>query len=128
LANRLSENINNKVLLLEAGHKKFNPWLYIPGGYFKTIFDKKINWNYKTQPEKNLNGREISWPRGRLLGGSGSLNGMVYIRGQKDDYNDWKLLGNSDWGFESVLPYFKKSEQQKTKNNKSDNGFHSSTG
>ena len=128
MATRLSENINNKVLLLEAGHKKFNPWLYIPGGYFKTIFDKKINWNYKTQPEKNLNGREISWPRGRLLGGSGSLNGMVYIRGQKDDYNDWKLLGNSDWGFESVLPYFKKSEQQKTKNIKCDNGFHSSTG
>jgi choline dehydrogenase len=124
----LSENSSNTVLLLEAGQRKLNPFLHIPGGYFKTIFDKRINWNYKTQPEKNLDGREISWPRGRLLGGTGSINGMVYIRGQEDDYNNWKLLGNSEWGFESVLPYFKKSEKQHKKNIVRDNKFHSSSG
>ena len=124
----MSENASNKVLLLEAGHRKLNPLLHIPGGYFKTIFDRRINWNYKTQPEKNLNGREVLWPRGRLLGGTGSINGMVYIRGQKDDYNDWKSFGNSEWGFESVLPYFKKSEKQHIKNIVRDNKFHSSSG
>ena len=124
----MSENSSNKVLLLEAGQKKLNPLLHIPGGYFKTIFDKRINWNYKTQPEKNLDGREILWPRGRLLGGTGSINGMVYIRGQEDDYNTWKSLGNSEWGFESVLPYFKKSEKQHKKNIALNNKFHSSSG
>ena len=82
LANRLSENKSNSVLLIEAGSRKYNPWLYIPGGYFKTIFSKKLNWRYETQPEKELNFRKIVWPRGKVLGGSGAINGMVYIRGQ----------------------------------------------
>ena len=128
LANRLSENKINSVLLIEAGNKKYNPWLYIPGGYFKTIFSKYLNWGYKTQPEKELNYRKIEWPRGKVLGGSGAINGMVYIRGQKEDFDHWKDLGNSEWSFEKVLPFFIKSERQKLENKKLDKKYHNSNG
>ena len=128
LANRLSENKSNSVLLIEAGSRKYNPWLYIPGGYFKTIFSKKLNWRYETQPEKELNFRKIVWPRGKVLGGSGAINGMVYIRGQKEDFDHWKDLGNSEWSYEKVLPFFIKSEKQKSKNDELNKKYHNTNG
>ena len=128
LANRLSEIKSSKVLLIEAGTRKYNPWLYIPGGYFKTIFSKKLNWGYKTKPEKELNFREIIWPRGKVLGGSGAINGMVYIRGQKEDFDHWKDLGNYEWSYEKILPFFIKSEKQVSKNFPLDKKYHNKNG
>jgi len=128
LANRLSENKSNTVLLIEAGSRKYNPWLYIPGGYFKTIFSKNLNWGYETQPEKELNFRQIVWPRGKVLGGSGAINGMVYIRGQKEDFDYWKDLGNSEWSYEKVLPFFIKSEKQKSNNIQLNKKYHNKNG
>ena len=83
IANRLTEDPSKRVLLLEAGGRDYNPWLHIPVGYYRTIFDKKLNWGYETEPEAALHGRRIAWPRGRVLGGSSAINGLVYIRGQK---------------------------------------------
>lgn len=87
LANRLTEGGKSKVLLLEAGGKDTDPWLHIPVGYFKTIHKPNLGWGYKTDPEPNMNGREILWPRGRVLGGTSSINGLIYIRGQFQDYD-----------------------------------------
>ena len=112
LATRLSENSRHNVLLLEAGARSRSPWTRIPVGYFKTVFDNRFGWGYATEPEPELNSRAIHWPRGRLLGGTGAINGMVYIRGQKDDFDDWQRLGNKGWGYADVLPYFRKSERQ----------------
>jgi len=112
LANRLSENSKNKVLLLEAGGKDTNPWIHIPVGYFKTMHNPSVDWCYKTEPDETINNRSIPCPRGKTLGGSSSINGLLYIRGQDRDYDIWRQLGNKGWSWNDVLPYFKKAENQ----------------
>ncbi len=112
LANRLSENPNYKVLLLEAGGSDWNPWLHIPVGYFKTMHNPSFDWCYLTEPDPGIANRQLQWPRGKVLGGSSSLNGLLYVRGQREDYDRWAALGNKGWSYEEVLPYFKKSEDQ----------------
>jgi len=112
IANRLTEDPSNRVLLLEAGGRDLNPWLHIPVGYYRTIFNDKLNWGYQTEPEPELEDRQISWPRGRVLGGSSAINGLVYIRGQREDFQLWRQMGNQGWGWDDVLPFFKKSEDQ----------------
>ena len=112
LANRLSENSANKVLLLEAGNPDSNPWIHVPVGYFKTMHNPKFDWCYKTDPDPGIDNRRLQWPRGKVLGGSSSINGLLYVRGQHQDYDRWAELGNRGWDFASVLPYFKKSEDQ----------------
>ncbi|MGB1266017.1 MAG: GMC family oxidoreductase [Nereida ignava] len=110
LANRLSEDPNNKVVLLEAGGRDWNPWIHVPVGYFKTMHNPSVDWCYRTEPDPGLNGRSIDWPRGKVLGGSSSLNGLLYVRGQAEDYDRWRQMGNEGWGWDEVLPLFKKSE------------------
>jgi choline dehydrogenase len=110
LANRLSENASNRVLLLEAGRRDLNPWLHIPVGYFKTMHNPAFDWCYMTEADPGIDGRRLQWPRGKVLGGSSALNGLLYVRGQPQDYDRWRELGNHGWGFDDVLPYFKKSE------------------
>lgn len=112
LANRLSANPNVRVLLLEAGGRDWNPWIHVPVGYFKTMHNPATDWCYLTEPDPGLNGRRLQWPRGKVLGGSSSINGLLYIRGQAQDYDHWRQLGNSGWSYEDVLPYFRKSEDQ----------------
>ncbi|MFT5112336.1 MAG: choline dehydrogenase [Parasphingorhabdus sp.] len=112
LANRLSEDPSNKVLLLEAGSKDTNPWIHIPVGYFKTMHNPATDWCYKTEPDPGIANRSLQWPRGKVLGGSSSLNGLLYVRGQPKDYDDWAALGNPGWSYNDILPYFKKSEDQ----------------
>jgi len=112
LANRLSEDPTKTVLLLEAGTKDWNPWIHIPVGYFKTMHNPATDWCYMTEPDKGIDGRKLQWPRGKVLGGSSSLNGLLYVRGQKEDYDRWETLGNKGWSYKDVLPYFKKSEDQ----------------
>ena len=112
LANRLSADSRNSVLLLEAGGKDTNPWIHVPVGYFKTMHDPELDWCYRTEPDDNVAGRRIDWPRGKVLGGSSSLNGLLYVRGQREDYDRWAELGNRGWSYADVLPYFKKSEDQ----------------
>ncbi len=110
LANRLSADSKNKVILLEAGGRDINPWIHIPVGYFKTIHNPSVDWCYKTEPDPGLNGRSIEWPRGKVLGGSSSLNGLLYVRGQPQDYDRWAQMGNKGWSWDDVLPLFKRSE------------------
>jgi choline dehydrogenase len=110
LANRLSVNPRHKVVLLEAGGRDLNPWIHIPVGYFKTIHNPAVDWCYKTEPDPGLNGRSIEWPRGKVLGGSSSLNGLLYVRGQPRDYDRWRQMGNVGWGWNDVLPLFKRAE------------------
>jgi choline dehydrogenase len=110
LANRLSADGRHKVLLLEAGPRDNYLWIHIPIGYGKTMFHEAYNWGFHTDPEANMNGRRIYWPRGRGLGGSSSINGLIFVRGQRDDYDHWAQLGNAGWDWNSVLPYFIKSE------------------
>lgn len=112
LANRLTTDSGNHVLLLEAGGKDTNPWIHIPVGYFKTMHNPKTDWCYMTEPDPGIAGRQLQWPRGKVLGGSSSVNGLLYMRGQKEDYDRWRDLGNPHWGFDDVLPYFIKSEDQ----------------
>jgi choline dehydrogenase len=113
LANRLSENPNNSVALIEAGGNDDSPWIHIPIGYFKTMGNPKMDWCYRTQSDPGLNGRAIPWPRGRVLGGSSSINGLLYVRGQAEDFNHWRQLGNTGWAWDDVLPYFKRAETWK---------------
>lgn len=112
LANRLSEDPRNSVILLEAGGKDTNPWIHIPVGYFKTMHNPKVDWCFKTEPSDGLNGRSLDWPRGKVLGGSSSLNGLLYVRGQHQDYDRWRQMGNHGWGWDDVLPLFKRAEDQ----------------
>ncbi len=112
LANRLTADSTVSVLLLEAGPEDKSIWMTIPAGAAKVIGPGRTNWAYFTEPEKHLNDRKIYWPRGRTLGGSSSINGMVYLRGHPEDYNAWARLGNPGWTWDEVMPYFKKSEDQ----------------
>src|SRR3981189_3074420 len=112
LANRLSADGKKSVLLLEAGPKDSNLWIHVPLGYGKLFKDKSVNWMYQTEPEPGLGGRQVFQPRGKVLGGSSSINGLLYVRGQHEDYDRWRQHGNSGWGFDDVLPYFKKAENQ----------------
>jgi choline dehydrogenase len=112
LANRLSADGKNSVLLLEAGPKDSNIWIHVPLGYGRLFRDKDVNWMYQTEPEPGLDGRRVFQPRGKVLGGSSSINGLLYVRGQHEDYDRWRQHGNSGWGFDDVLPYFKKAEDQ----------------
>jgi len=110
LAHRLSTDPAIKVLLLEAGGKDLNPWLHIPVGYFKTMHNPAFDWCYLTEPDPGILDRCLQWPRGKVLGGSSALNGLLYVRGQPEDYDRWSGLGNPGWSYDDVLPYFKKSE------------------
>ena len=110
VANRLSENANTRVALLEAGGRDINPWIHVPVGYFKTLHNPNTDWCYKAEPDPGLNGRAIDWPRGKTLGGSSSINGLLYVRGQPQDYDHWAQLGNTGWSYDDVLPLFKRSE------------------
>ncbi|MAJ23144.1 MAG: choline dehydrogenase [Candidatus Pelagibacter sp. TMED64] len=112
LANRLTANKNTTVLLLEAGGKDNNPWIHIPVGYYKTLHNPNTDWCFNTEPDETMNNRSIPYPRGKTLGGSSSINGLLYIRGQEQDYNLWRQLGNAGWSWKDVLPYFIKSENQ----------------
>lgn len=110
MANRLSADGAHSVCLLEAGPKDTYPWIHIPIGYGKTMFHKVVNWGYYTDPDPNMLDRRIYWPRGRTLGGSSSINGLIYIRGQRDDYDAWAEAGNPGWGWDDCLPWFRKLE------------------
>jgi choline dehydrogenase len=110
LAGSLTENPANKVLLIEAGPPSDRFWVNTPAGMAKLYFNKRLNWNYYTEPMELLRGRRMYWPRGKGLGGSSSINGMVYIRGHRNDFDSWRDLGNPGWGYDDVLPYFKKLE------------------
>jgi choline dehydrogenase len=110
LASRLSESGRYKVLLLEAGGKDSSFWIHVPMGYAKTFVDARVNWKFESEPEKELNGRTMYQPRGKVLGGTSSINGMIYMRGNAADYDQWRQLGNEGWDYEAVLPYFRKAE------------------
>jgi len=112
LANRLSKDSSKRVLLLEAGPRDNWHWIHIPVGYFKTMHNPRTDWCYTTEPDVGLSGRSIKWPRGRVLGGSSSINGLLYLRGQKEDYDHWAELGNEGWSWDDVLPMFKRHEDQ----------------
>eukprot|EP01036_Dinobryon_divergens_P000878 gene878-biopygen780 len=111
VASRLSENGSHRVLLLEAGTEGSNFfWSKVPVGVAKMIDDPAVNWCYSSEPDEGSGGRRIAVPRGRMLGGSSSINGMVYIRGHARDYDQWRQMGLTGWGYADVLPYFKRSE------------------
>jgi choline dehydrogenase len=112
VAARLSEDLATRVLLLEAGGEDRNRWIHIPLGFGKTFADPSVNWCYETEPDPGAGDRRVFWPRGKVLGGSSSINGMVYIRGQAEDFDHWRQLGNTGWSFDDVLPYFRRSEHQ----------------
>ena len=112
LASRLSENPNNHVLLLEAGGKDWHPFIHMPAGLAKLIGLKHINWSYETEPQQELDGRRLYWPRGKVLGGSSSINAMCYCRGHRMDYDSWAGAGADGWQFADILPYFIKAEDQ----------------
>jgi choline dehydrogenase len=124
LANRLSANPKNKVLLLEAGGKDSYPWIHIPVGYYKTMHNPKVDWCFHTEKDESMNNRSIRYPRGKTLGGSSSINGLLWIRGQSNDYENWRQQGNTGWGWDDVLPYFIKSEN----NELGKSEFHSDSG
>ena len=113
LANRLTASGEYSVLLLEAGPKDRNIWIHVPLGYGKLFKEKTVNWMYQTEPEPGLDGRSVFQPRGKVLGGSSSINGLLYVRGQHEDYDRWRQQGNTGWGYDDVLPFFKKAENQR---------------
>ncbi len=123
LANRLSEDPKVKVLLLEAGSRDWNPFIHIPGGLGK-LFGPGVNWRFHTVPQEYMNNREVWYPQGKTLGGSSSINAMIYIRGQKEDYDNWADLGNNGWSYNDVLPYFIKAED----NDRFDDAYHGKAG
>ena len=110
MANRLSEDPSNRVLLLEAGGNDLSFWLHVPVGYFKTMHNPAFDWCYMTEADAGIANRRLQWPRGKVLGGSSALNGLLYVRGQREDYDRWAELGNTGWSYDDVLPYFRKSE------------------
>jgi choline dehydrogenase len=110
LANRLSQD-GPRVVLLEAGPTDWHPMIHVPAGVLKLLYNPLVNWNYSTDPEAGIGGRQIHWPRGRVLGGSSSINGMLWIRGNPADYDGWSQMGCKGWSFDEVLPYFKSIER-----------------
>ena len=110
LANGLSQNGRYSVCLLEAGPADRSFWIHLPIGYGKTMWDRDLNWMFETDPDPGMHKRRIFWPRGKCLGGSSSINGLIFIRGQREDYAHWESLGNAGWGWDDVLPYFRRSE------------------
>ncbi len=124
LAARLSEDPKVQVLLLEAGPPDTSIWIHLPIGYGKTMWSPKLNWCFETDPDPNMHNRRIYWPRGKTLGGSSSINGLIYIRGQAQDYDLWAAQGNAGWGYRDLLPYFIKSEC----NQRGANAFHGDQG
>jgi choline dehydrogenase len=112
VAGRLSEDGRHRVLLLEAGTRDTNPWIHIPLGYTRTYTDPRVNWMFDSEPEAQLNGRTLYQPRGKVLGGTSSINGMVYMRGTPTDYDGWRQRGCEGWGYDDVLPFFRKAENQ----------------
>jgi choline dehydrogenase len=112
LANRLSEDPAVRVALVEAGGRDSNIWIHIPAGYYRNVLNPKITWQYGSGPEPHLGGRVVNWPRGRVLGGTSAINGLLYVRGQQQDFDVWRQLGNPGWSFNDVLPYFKRGERQ----------------
>ena len=111
LANRLTEDPSAKVLLIEAGGKDWNPLIHIPAGFFKMLDHDTLTWKFRAEPDSGTNGRAIVYTRGRVIGGSSSINGLSYIRGQPEDYDHWSQLGNRGWSWDDCLPYFKKAER-----------------
>jgi choline dehydrogenase len=111
VAARLSESGRHRVLLLEAGPEDRSPWLHIPIGYAKTYLDARVNWKYETEPNPHLGGRVMYWPRGKVLGGTSAINGLIYMRGLPSDYDHWRQLGNAGWSFADLLPFFRKAER-----------------
>ena len=109
LANRLSADPDNRVLLLEAGGKDNWIWFHIPVGYLFAIGNPRADWMFKTEPEEGLNGRSLNYPRGKVIGGSSAINAMIYMRGQAADYDHWRQLGLTGWGLDDVLPFFKQA-------------------
>ena len=124
LAARLSEDPAARVLLLEAGPPDRSIWIHLPIGYGKTMWSPRYNWCFYTDPDPNMNGRRIYWPRGKTLGGSSAINGLIYIRGQHQDYDHWARLGNAGWSHDEVLPYFIRSEA----NQRGANRWHGDSG
>jgi choline dehydrogenase len=112
LANRLTASGRHRVLLLEAGGHDRHFWIHVPLGFARLFNNATVNWLYKSEPEPELNNRQIIQPRGKVIGGSSSINGLLYIRGQHEDYDHWRQLGNAGWSFQDVLPYFKRAEDQ----------------
>ena len=112
VAARLSESGRYRVLLLEAGGEDRYPWIHVPMGYGRLFSNPRINWMYESEPEPELEGRSMYQPRGKVLGGTSSINGMVYMRGNPADYDEWRQRGCTGWDWDSVLPYFKKAEDQ----------------
>ena len=110
LANRLTEDPATRVVLIEAGGRDWNPLIHIPAGFMKLLDHPTLTWGFKAEADPGTNGRAIPYPRGRVLGGSSSINGLIYIRGQPEDFDHWAQLGNRGWGWDDVLPYFKQAE------------------
>ena len=111
IASRLAENDDVRVLLIEAGGRDNRLSIKMPSAFYMPLHDQKINWGYYSEPEPGLDYRRVHCPRGKVLGGSSSINGMVYIRGNRKDFDNWERLGATGWGYDSVLPYFKKSQR-----------------
>lgn len=125
IAARLSENPNNKIVLFEAGGNDNHPYLKMPAGFLQALKNPNLTWTYATEPEEYMNNRIIPLPRGRVMGGSSSINGMIHIRGNRKDFDDWRdICGAKGWGFEDVLPFFKKSESHFSNNS----DFHGKNG
>ena len=110
LANRLTEDPAVKVLLIEAGGRDWSPYIHVPAGFMKMLDHPTLTWGYYAEPDPGTAGRAILYPRGRVRGGSSSINGLIYVRGQPEDFDHWAQLGNRGWGWDEVLPFFKKAE------------------
>ena len=111
LANRLSDDPGTRVVLIDAGGRDWHPLIHIPAGYIKLLDHPTLTWGFKAEADPGTNGRAIAYPRGRVLGGSSSINGLIYIRSQPEDYDYWAQFGNRGWGWDDVLPFFKRAER-----------------